>query len=406
MASWEETFETSLEILRSGHLLRQRVVTPRKANGDGPASINFASNDYLGLTCDANVIQAAVQAVREQGWGAGASPLVTGFSDLHEQLEQRVAAFEKTPAAVAFSSGYATNTGVIRSLVGPGDCIFSDRLNHASIIDGCRLSGARLRVYPHGDMSRLRALLERHRSGGKLLIVTESLFSMDGDVAPVESLVDLSEQYDALLYLDEAHASGVFGRYGRGVAEEKNVEQRIPVRVGTFSKAFGSIGGFVVGSQKCCQWIVNRARPYIYSTALPPACCAASIAAIERVERSSVAELAETGNQETSERKLALGQELLARAADFRYALKQARLDIGNSESQIIPILVRSPGKAMEFSRRLREAGSLVPAIRSPSVPEGTDRLRISLTLLHDTELLERFSVDLADTARSLSLLD
>lgn len=406
MASWEETFETSLERLRSGHLLRQRVVTPRNANRDGPESINFASNDYLGLTRDASVIQAAVEAACEQGWGAGASPLVTGFSDLHEQLERRVAAFEKTPAAVAFSSGYATNTGVIRSLIGPGDCVFSDRLNHASIIDGCRLSGARLRVYPHGDMSRLRALLERHRSGGKALIVTESLFSMDGDVAPVEALVDLSEQYDALLYLDEAHASGVFGRHGRGVAEEKNVEQRIPVRVGTFSKAFGSIGGFVVGSQACCQWIVNRARPYIYSTALPPACCAASIAAIEMVERSSVAELVETGNQEASERKPALGEVLLERAADFRYALKQARLDIGNSESQIIPILVRTPGKAMEFSRRLREAGWLVPAIRSPSVPEGTDRLRISMTLLHDTELLERFSVDLADTARSLSLLD
>ncbi len=252
---------------------------------NGRTMINFGSNDYLGLAGDQRLVDAAVAAAREEGWGSGASPLVIGRSVRHAELESRLAEFEGAEAALVFPSGFAANQATIASLVGRGDVALGDQLNHASLIDGCRLSRADVQVYPHGDLAKLEELLRNAESYRRRLIVTDSLFSMDGDLAPLAELSALAQRYRAMLLVDEAHATGVFGLHGRGVAEFLQVDHAIAVRIGTLSKALGSSGGFVSGSRALVDWLANKARAYVFSTAPPAATCAAALAALDIVDR-------------------------------------------------------------------------------------------------------------------------
>ncbi len=333
--------------------------------------VNFGANDYLGLAGDPRLAQAAALALQAEGWGAGASPLITGRAQGHHRLEERLAAFEGTEAALLFPSGFAANSGAVAALAGPGDVILADAKNHASLWDGCRLSRADVRAYPHGDADRLAHLLARCSAYRRRLIVTDTLFSMDGDLAPLAELARLAEQFDAMLLVDEAHATGVFGARGRGVAEHLGVEERVDVRVGTLSKALGSSGGFVAGSHRLIDWLVHRARPYIYSTAAPAAVATAGAAAVEIVasQPGRAAELLET-------------------AAALRAALADQGWDTGRSASQIIPVIVGDPEGAVALSAALQRRGLFVPAIRPPTVPEGEACLRISLCAGHTPEMI------------------
>ncbi len=360
------------------HGLRRRLADRVGAQGAevrwaGRRLVNFSSNDYLGLAADPRLTQAVQAVLEEQGWGAGASPLISGHSDLHRQLEERLAKFEQAEAALVFPSGFAANAGTIAALVGPGDVVFTDRKNHASLLDGCRLSRADVKVFPHADAERLDHLLQRDSEHGRRLIVTDSLFSMDGDVAPLGQLVEVAQRHGAMLMIDEAHATAVFGVSGRGVAEAQGVEANIPIRVGTLSKALGSHGGYVVGERRLIEWLVNRARPYVFSTAAPAAVAAASLAALDVV----VAE---------PERRTML----LDRAAELRCRLAEQGWNVGTSGSQILPVVVGQAETAVCLSNALREEGLFVPAIRPPTVPKGEACLRISLCYGHSPEMIDR----------------
>lgn len=345
--------------------------------------VNFGSNDYLALAGDVRLREAAVSATADQGWGAGASPLVVGHASAHEKLERRLAEFEGTEAALLFSTGYAANVGAITALVGHGDCVFSDELNHASIVDGCRLSRAEVRVYPHNEAAALAEQLQDAKNFRRRLIVTDGLFSMDGDLAPLAELAELADRHDAMLMVDEAHATGVFGAKGRGTGEAAGVEDRIDVRVGTLSKALGSIGGFVAGRRSLIDWLINKARPYIFSTALPPAAAAASVAAVDIVLKEP-------------QRRT----ELLQRAAALRTALRQQGWNVGPSQSQIIPLIVGDAARTLQIAGQLRERGFLVPPIRPPSVPAGASRLRLSLSYGHTAEQIAALTEVLAELKR------
>lgn len=348
----------------------------------GREYVNFASNDYLGLAGDPRLSAAAAQAASQWGWGAGASPLVVGRSQAHERLERRLAEFEQTEAALLFPTGFAANAGTISALAGEGDAIYSDALNHASIIDGRRLSRATLHVYPHADVSRLRELLASAGRFRRRLIVTDSLFSMDGDLAPLAELGELARRHDCMLMIDEAHATGVFGAHGRGIAEYSDCESLVHIRVGTLSKALGGIGGFVAGSRNLIDWLANRARPYVFSTALPPAAAEAAAVALDIVR------------DEPWRR-----ERLLKLAADLKRRLQDQGWDAGSSQSQIIPVLVGEAGEALAAADALAQQGYWVPAIRPPSVPAGKARLRISLSCHHDEAIIEGLAKALEDLA-------
>ncbi len=370
--------------------LRRRLSTRQSAQSacivlDGQETDNFGSNDYLNLASDPRLTAAAQAALHEFGWGSGASPLLTGHDELHRRLEQRIAKFEGVEAALIFTSGFAANAGTVASLVAVGDVVFTDRKNHASLIDGCRLSHADVRTFPHADCQTLEHLLsktsadrDRAPSGAwsgarRRLIVTDGLFSMDGDLAPLVELADLARRFNAMLLVNEAHATGVFGRQGRGVTEHLNLENQVHVRVGTLSKALGCVGGFVAGNRSLIEWLVNRARPYIFSTAMPAANAAAAIAALDIVAAEP-------------QRRV----ELLARAVNLRAHLADQGWNIGRSASQIIPIIAGEPSRALALSAALREKGLYVPAIRPPTVPEGEACLRISLTSAHTEDMIAK----------------
>jgi 8-amino-7-oxononanoate synthase len=333
--------------------------------------VNFSSNDYLGLAADARLAAAARAAIDREGWGSGASPLVSGRGSSHAELERRLAEFEGTDAALIFPSGFAANAGVIPALVDEGDAVFGDAKNHASLIDGCRLSKATRFVYPHCDCDTLERMLQDAAGFRRRLIVTDTLFSMDGDLAPLVRLAELAGEYDAMLMVDEAHATGVFGATGRGVVEHLAVgcpelHDQVHVCIGTLSKALGTGGGFVCGQQSLVDWLANRARTYVFSTAQPAATSAAAVATLDIVQREP-------------QRRT----QLLERAAELRARLQAQGWDTGRSESQIIPLLVGDPERTMRFAERLREAGFFVPGIRPPSVPEGESLLRLSLCYHH-----------------------
>jgi 8-amino-7-oxononanoate synthase len=356
---------------------------PARIELDGQALVNFSSNDYLALAADERLVAQARAAAAEYGWGSGASSLVTGRSAVHERLERELAAFEGTQAALLFPTGYAANLGTIPALVGKQDTIFSDALNHASLIDGCRLSGARVVIYRHADVDHLRELLAASPASGRRLIVTDALFSMEGDLAPLAELASLAQEHAAMLLVDEAHATGVFGPRGRGVCEALGVESGVHVRVGTLSKALGSLGGFVAGSQRLIDWLANRARPYVFSTAAPAAAAAAALAALKVV-------------RDEPQRRW----ELLARAEALRQQLAQLGLPVAGSQSQIVPVVLGEPSRVLAAAERLRQRGLWVPPIRPPSVPPGRALLRISLTWGHTEEHCQALVAALSTIAR------
>lgn len=365
--------------------LNRRVATfgagrPGRIQLEDRELINFASNDYLGLADDPRVIEAACEAVKAFGWGAGASPLVCGWREPHETLAHELAEFEATERVVIFPSGFAANAGAIAALVGPGDAVFHDRLNHASLIAGSRMSGAEIRVFPHRDSEHLARGLGRHRGRfRRVLIATDGIFSMDGDLAPVDQLVDVAERYDAILLVDEAHATLTCGPGGRGAAAECGVEDRVPVRTGTLSKALGSLGGFVAGSHSLVNQVLNAAPTFVYSTALPPAASVAASAAL-RIARS------EPWRQ----------QRLRELAEALRDGLRGTRFEVEDHASPIIPLMVGNTTEAVAIAERLRDLGFLVPAIRPPTVPRGTSRLRVSLCSAHSIEDVRHLASSLA----------
>lgn len=354
------------------------VAGSKTIEGDGKRWIDFSSNDYLGLRHD---LAAALleDPVLNEVWGSGASPLVTGRSECHQALEQSIADFKHTEAAITFSTGYAANVGAITSLTGEGDVIFSDARNHASIIDGCRLSKAEVQVYRHNDVDHLATLCSQARGFRRRLIVTDSLFSMDGDIAPLAQLSGLARKVDAMLMVDEAHATGVFGRNGRGLAEHLDCEDGIDISVGTLSKALGSIGGFISGRKNLIHLLINKARPYIYSTAMPAVCAQAGVHALERVVSEP-------------ERREQLFKNVDYLSGRFR----AAGLKMPSAVTQIMPVIIGSPARAEDCSAKLLEAGLLVPAIRPPTVPVGESLLRVSVSSQHSTEQLELLADEIA----------
>ena len=339
---------------------------------DGREFLNFSCNDYLGLSKHPRVMAAAKQALDEYGAGSTASRLVTGTLPIHEQLERRLADFKGYPAALVFGSGYLANAGVIPSLVSRDDTVFADKLVHASLIDAITLSRAKLVRFRHNDIQHLEELLKKNPTGRRL-VVTESVFSMDGDLAPLPEIAAVASKHDAMLMIDEAHATGVFGPSGSGLIREHQIESSVNVSMGTLSKAMGSYGGFVACSTNMRELFVNRARALIYTTALPPSVIASSIAALDVLQTSPE-----------------LGAELLKRAESFRKTLKAAGLDTMQSASQIIPVRVGENAKALALAERLRASGILAVAIRPPTVPQGSARLRLSITLDHSDNDLAR----------------
>ena len=353
---------------------RDRLGLTRRLVVRDPDLVNFASNDYLGLANDPRVIAAASSAADRFGFGSGASPLVSGWTTAHESLAADLAAFEGTEAVALFPSGFAANLGTIAALVSKGDAVYVDRLDHACLIDGAKLSGATLRVYPHNDADRLGEILDRDRERfRRFLVATEGVFSMDGDLAPVDRLADLCDRFGAILMVDEAHGTGVFGPEGRGACARLRVAGRVPVRVGTLSKALGSLGGFVAGTVRLINHLVQRSRSLIYSTAPPPPCCAAAGEAL-RISQ------AEPWRRERVHRV----------GGDLRSELSSRGWDVPTSLGPIVPVIVGDAGRAVALSQALRNRGLLVPAIRPPTVPEGTSRLRISVTAIHRDEDVRR----------------
>lgn len=362
--------------------LRRRLAVRSGAGGfietGGRRLMNLASNDYLALASHPHVVAEARRALEEYGAGATASQLVCGRLPCHAELERRLAALKRCPAALIFASGFAANTGIVPALCRRGDRVFADRLAHASLLDGIRLSGATLHRFRHNDADHLDSLLRGAPEKGRRLIVTESVFSMDGDLAPLADLAELAGAHGAMLMADEAHATGVFGPGGAGRVVEIGLQARITVSMGTLSKALGAAGGFAAGSEPLRDWLANRARSFVYSTGLPPAAVGAALGALDVLDR-------EPG----------LGAGLRARAAAFRATLRAAGLDVGGGDSPIVPIRTGTPERALALAARLEATGILAIAIRPPSVPPGTARLRLTVTLSHSP-------ADLASAAETI----
>jgi len=363
-----------------------RTLVPREHDGavlierDGRRLINFGSNDYLGLASHQSKRPDLYATGDPYATGAGASALVSGFTRLHERLCRELAELEQTEAAVVFPSGYAACSGAVTTLAEEGDLLLSDSLNHASLIDGCRLSSASRFVYPHRDVDAVRELLITHRhKHARVWIVTDGVFGMDGDVAPLESLCDLADSFDANVIVDEAHATGVLGDDGSGCCAELNVKSRVAIRIGTLSKAIGSHGGFVVGPQVVIDYLVNRCRALIFSTAGSPMTIAAAIEALKII-------------REEPERR----QRVRTLASQFRSQLQDrfpGKLLVTTVDGvPIVPLIIGENGDTMRLASRLNEAGFFVPAIRPPTVPLGTARLRISLTAGHQVTDIDQLA--------------
>ena len=344
---------------------------------DGRELLNFASNDYLGLGADERLKQAAAKALMVYGTGAGASRLLSGGTTLHKELESRLAGFKGTAAALVFNSGYAANTGALPALAGEGDAIFSDELNHASLIDGCRLSQATSHIYRHSDTVHLEELLGASREKLKI-VVTDTVFSMGGDIVPLPRIMELCDKYGAMLYLDDAHATGIFGN-GHGMLAHFGLKpEPWVIQMGTFSKAMGSFGAFIAGDKDMTDWLVNAARSFAYSTALPPAAIAASRAALDIIETDT-----------------SLNERLWANRERLVKGLKIIGLDTGKSETPIIPILIDSVNEAIGLSEGLLKEGIYAPAIRPPTVKE--PRLRLTVTASHTEKDIDRLLRALGD---------
>lgn len=367
-----DTLRRRRRVLDSPQAARVRV--------EGRDLANFSSNDYLGLAADPRLIAAAHRALDEYGVGAGASPLVSGHLRVHEEAEARFAAFCGLPRAILFGSGYAANIGILTVLAGPDAEVFGDRLNHACLHDGARLSRAVYTRYAHRDMDELARALTASRALVKV-VATDAVFSMDGDLAPLPRLAELCERHDAWLVVDDAHGIGVLGARGRGSLEHFGIASPRIVYMATLGKALGGYGAFAAGGADAIEWILQRARTYVFSTALPPMMAAAASAALALVDEdpSLVARLRE-------------------RIARFRAACAAAGVPVTPSETAIQPVIVGSAARALEVSARLLERGFLVPAIRPPTVPQGTSRLRVSIGASHEIGEVERLARALAES--------
>ncbi len=351
---------------------------------DGNEVLNFSSNDYLDLAHHRHVMDCAREALDQYGIGATASRLVTGTLPIHEQLEARIAKEKGFEAALVFGSGYLANAGTIPVLAGKSDLIFADKLVHASMIDACKLSGAKLVRFTHNDVQALEKRLNQFpATGNRRLIITESVFSMDGDIAPLAEIATLAEKHNAMLMVDEAHSTGTFGPNGAGLVRELGLENAVTVSMGTMSKAMAGYGGFVACSDNLRKLLIQSARAFIYTTAPPPAVIGAALGIMDVLESSP-----------------RLGNILQANADYFRSLLHAAKLDTLQSQSQIIPIVIGDNEKAVAFSQKLRKQGIIATAIRPPTVPAGTARLRLSVTLAHHVNDLERAAQQIIKTTK------
>ncbi|HEY7877073.1 MAG TPA: 8-amino-7-oxononanoate synthase [Gemmatimonadaceae bacterium] len=339
---------------------------------DGRVATDFSSNDYLGLAGDARIADAIAAALRSEGTGAAAARLISGTHDLHDQLECRIAAFKHTEAALLFASGYAANCGALPALAGRGDVIYADTLNHASLIDGCRLSRADIKVFPHLDVAALDRMLRDDAGRYKRRwIVVDGVFSMDGDLFPLDALVAVAKEHAAFTYVDDAHGTGLLGAAGRGSAEHWGVEGEIDVSMGTLGKAIGTIGAFIAGSQALRSWLLNRARAFVFTTAAPPALAAGTLEALRIVD----AEPWRRDRMRANARALRDG----VRALD-------GREPAGTADGHIVPLIIGEAADAARIGAALRDRGLLVGAVRPPTVPLGTSRLRITASAAHTPE--------------------
>ncbi len=337
---------------------------------DGPW-IDFGTNDYLGLADDPQVLQALRAAARA---GSGASPVLTGHGTPHQCLESKLAEWSGCSSALVFSSGYAANVGTLACLAGPGDLIFSDQLNHASLIDGCRQSRASVEVYPHNDVQRLAELVRQTRHQyAKVLVVTEAVFSMDGDQAALSELSELAMAYECGLVVDEAHAAGVYGPEGNGLSSQLPLANALVAKLGTLSKALGTVGGYVCGSEDLIEYLVNHCRSYMFSTAAAPPMMAAALAGLQRCRSMDARR---TGLRQAS--------------VQLRTRLRSLGWQVADGDSPIVPVIVGSESRALQLSQELLRAGIWVPAIRPPTVPVGASRLRISLSVRHSTDQIDQ----------------
>ena len=370
--------EEDLGAIRSDNLFRPVRVRLGRQSGTVTLNdlqlINFGSNDYLGYAGDSRLIKASAKGACSEGAGAGASPLVSGHSALHESLGQNISSLLDTEETLIFPSGYAANTSTIACLTGPHDLIVSDAHNHASIIDGCRLSGANIQIYPHRNITEAANLL-RSIPARRRLIVTDSLFSMDGTIAPLADMAQLAHDTKSMLLVDEAHATGLFGIHGSGLVEETGIASSVAVRIGTLSKALGSSGGFVSGHRTLIDYLRHRARSWMFSTAHPPASAAAAIQAIKLL------------SEEPFRRK-----KLTESAALFRQKLLSHGVDIGDAEAHVVPVFVKTPQRAVQIAASLVRDGFFVPAIRPPSVPTDSSLLRVSLSYIHTQDTIDSLS--------------
>ena len=361
---------------REGTYQQLRVLESESAaesRFDGKDVINLASNNYLGLTTHPKLREAALEAVRKYGVGSGAVRTISGTMTLHMQLEERIAAFKHVEACVVFQSGFAANAGTVSAILGPDDHIISDELNHASIIDGCRLSKAKIHVFPHKDVAAAERILgELDTVPGRKLLISDGVFSMDGDIGALPGLADAAGKHGAIMMVDDAHASGVLGRNGRGTIDHFGLHGRVDVQVGTLSKAIGVLGGYVCGSRDLIEFLYHRARPFLFSTSHPPAVAAACLAAFDVLEQEP----------ERIER-------LWENTRYFKRGLTQAGFQTGMSETPITPVIVGEAKLAHQLSRELFEGGVLATGIGFPTVPKGRARVRTIVTATHSTKELD-----------------
>lgn len=355
---------------------------------DGKRVLNFCSNNYLGLADHPRVIKAAADSLEREGFGSAASRLVCGNMESHRKLEDAMARLKKTEQCLLFSSGYMANVGIISGLFGRDDLILSDKLNHASILDGTLLSRAESKRYAHNDMSSLEELLKDSKEYRRRVIITDTVFSMDGDFAKLNEIVQLADRYSTMVMVDEAHAFGVLGKTGSGLVEHLGLEGKIDIQMGTFSKAAGTFGAYCCGSQAMIDLLINRARSFVYTTGLPPSVAAAALEAVEMISSDN-------------DRRA----ELFGMARDLRARFQKLGFDTLNSATPIIPIVVKDPALTVEFSRLLLDQGIFVQAIRPPTVPVGLSRLRVTVMATHTKDDLERLIDAFKNIGRTLKVI-
>ena len=385
----------AVEDLKAKHLyFKLKVLEGEQkpiANFDGKEVINLSSNNYLGLTTHPKLRRAAIDATRKFGVGSGAVRTIAGTMKMHMDLEEQIARFKKAEACVVFQSGFAANAGTVSAILGKDDLVISDELNHASIIDGCRLSRATIKVFKHKDAADCERVLQETKDwNGKKLLISDGVFSMDGDIADLPALCDLAEKYGCIMMVDDAHASGVLGGRGRGTIDHHNCHGRVDIQVGTLSKAIGSVGGYVCGSRDLIDFLQQRARPFLFSTSHPPSVTATCQAAFELLD-------SEAGEK--------LIKKLWANTKFFKRRLKKLGFNTGKSETPITPIMVGDAAKAFQFSQELFDEGVFAGAIGFPTVPEGKARLRTIVTAAHKRADLERAAETIERVGKKLGVV-